>query len=101
MDQPQLGSGETDERRPRARSPPRQRAGEQRPPLDPDGLAQPDFERDASAEAVADHVNAVELEGIEQIDAGGSEESRVVGCADRLVGVAEAWQVERDNSEPV
>ena len=62
-------------------------------------MQQPDLQRDAPAEAVADQVNPVELERVEQVDDGAGEEASVVARADRLVGVAEPGKVDRDHAK--
>ena len=71
--------------------------GEQDEPADALGRAQPGLERDAPAHAVPDQMDALELERVEQGLHTAREEARVVGGRDRLVRVAEAEQVDRDD----
>ena len=53
------------------------------------------LERDPAAHAVADHVRPVDAQGVQQADDPACEESGVVR-RERLVGVAESGEVERD-----
>jgi hypothetical protein len=64
-------------------------------------VEQAGLERDAAAEAVADEVDAVDLQRVEQVDGCAGEEARVIGGADRLVGVAEAGLIDGDDAEAV
>src|SRR2546430_1215023 len=56
-------------------------------------------ERDAPTKAVADQMSPVELECVEQVANGAGKEASVVARADRLVGIAEAWEVDYDHAE--
>jgi hypothetical protein len=58
-----------------------------------------ELERHPPAEAVADHVRAFDPELVEERHDRVREEARVVGRAERLVGVAGAGQIDRDGVE--
>src|SRR5216110_1207335 len=62
-------------------------------------MLEPDLQRDTPTEAVADQMNPVELECVEQVANGAGKEASVVARADRLLRVAEAWEVDRDHAE--
>ena len=98
LDQSELRPREPEQRRPRTLPSPRQRRTEQHEAVDPVGIQEPDLQRDAPAKAVADQMNPLELERVEQCDDSAGEEASVVARADRLVGVAEPGEVERDHA---
>src|SRR5206468_1009153 len=78
LDEPKLRPGQAEQWNPGPVAPPGQRGSQQRQTTDAVGTAQGDFQRDASAEAVADQVDAVQFQGVEEIDHSGSEEACVI-----------------------
>ena len=63
------------------------------------GAAEAELERHPAAHAVPDEVGALELERVEQLRDAARLELRPVGGPERLVGVAEAEQVDGDRPE--
>ena len=98
-DQAELRAGEPDQLGPSTLASPCQRRTEQSEAVDPVGILEPDLQRDTPTKAVADQMSPVELECVEQVANGARKEASVVARADRLVGVAEAWEVDRDHAE--
>ena len=56
------------------------------------------LDRDAPAHAVAGHVRVLDSERVHRLEHRAREPGRVVGSADRLVGLAEAREVDRDHA---
>ena len=56
------------------------------------------LQRDPAAHAVPGEVGAIQLQRVQQVDHPAAEPWRVVGRADRLVGLAEAGQVDRNDA---
>ena len=101
LHEPELRPGEAQQRQEGARALPGERWREQAQARDALGVKQPDLERHAPAEAVADEADAVDLQRVEQVDGGAGEEARVIGGADGLVGVAEPGLVDGDDAEAI
>jgi hypothetical protein len=89
LDEPELRPREAEQWNPRPVASPSQRGRQQRETADTARMTHGDLQRNPTTEAVADQVDAVQRERVEQIDASAGEEARVVGGADRLVRVAE------------
>ena len=73
----------------------RHRGTQQAQARDALGMPQPDLERDAAAERVADDVRALDAQGVHDAGDACGEEARVVGRSRGLARGAEAGQVDR------
>ena len=95
LDQPELGSHRAQDRRPGARAQPGERGAQQQQPAGALVVREAGLDRHPAAHAVAGDVRALDAERVHGGEHRAREPGRVVGCADRLVGLAEAGQVER------
>ena len=79
----------------RARAQPRERGAQQQQPADALVVREAGLDRHPAAHAVAGDVRALDAERVHRGEHRAREPGRVVGRADRLVGLAEAREVER------
>jgi len=89
LQQPELGAQQAHERSPTPIAQPGERRTQQDQSLHSFAVDQAGLNGDAPAHAVAHQGGRFDFKGVERVEDGASEPGRVVGGADRLVGLAE------------